>query len=119
MKPQSAFIVFIIVTNLILLTAFFIFTIFEKLQKEKVSASLKNVCESEPCVNFCKKLSSDEKSDFYSSFLTDLNSEKWNDFNGFSCDKDKMDVLNLQQWNVTIMLVREMSLCVHENAERT
>lgn len=121
MKAQSAFIIFVIIADLVLLTSFFIFAKFDKRENsenseshEKLAENIKNICDSEPCLRFCERLTDDQKEDFYKSVINSNIAVK-NELRGDPCDE--MEVFDFQQWNVTITTVREMSSCVHENSE--
>lgn len=124
MKAQSAFIIFVIIADLVLLISFFIFAKFDKSEnnenselREKLAENLKDLCDSETCLRFCENLTADQKEDFYKSVINSINSniDVKNELFGDPCGE--MEVFNFQQWNVTIATVREMSSCVHENAE--
>lgn len=121
MKSQSAFIIFVIIADLVLLTSFFLFAKFDKSEngenselREKLAESLKDLCDNEPCLRFCESLTADQKEDFYKS-VTNSNISVKNELFGDPCDE--MEIFDFQQWNVTIATVREMSSCVHEKAE--
>lgn len=120
MKPKSAFIIFVIITDLALLASFFIFAKFDRRENgehlelnEKLAENLKDLCDSESCLRFCKNLTSDQKEDFY-KFVINSKADGKNEVFGDPCDE--MEIFDIQQWNVTITMVREMSSCVHENA---
>lgn len=120
MKPQSAFIIFVIVTDLILLISFFLFAVLDKPKvsensekSEKLAENLRDVCADQKCVRFCNNYSANEKNEFYSSASATQADHK-NEFIGEPCDE--MEIFDISHWNVTIMMVREMSSCVHENA---